>query len=116
MTVAEDIMTKEIKKAPKKNSPKKQVKGAAPMPPRGMALSFLMMVLFTLMYILSDSSGRSGELDYSEFVNRVKTGRIATVDIAHDGAGNHTIMGEAKDKPMEVSTQFKTEIISPTLL
>lgn len=106
-------MTKEIKKAPtKKNSPKKQKKGAAPMPPRGMALSFLMMALFiTLMYILSDSSGRSGELDYSEFVNRVKTGRIATVDIAHDGAGNHTITGEAKDVNESGSTQFKTEII-----
>jgi cell division protease FtsH len=106
-------MTKEIKKTPtKKSSPKKQKKGAAPMPPRGMALSFLMMALFiTLMYLLSDSSGRSGELDYSEFVNRVKTGRIAKVDIAHDGAGNHTITGEAKDVNESGSTQFKTEII-----
>ena len=106
-------MTKEIKKEPvKKSASKKPKKGAASMPPRGMALSFLMMALFlTLMYLLSESSGRSGELDYSEFVNRVKTGRIATVDIAHDGAGNHTITGEAKDVNESGSTQFKTEII-----
>ena len=63
------------------------------------------------MYLFSDSSKNSGQLDYSDFVKLVKSGRVSKVDIAHDGAGNHNIMGESKDVNASGSTRFRTEII-----
>ena len=75
---------------PKKNKSTPPRKGQPPVPARGLAVSFLLMAIFlTAMYLFSDSSKNSGELDYSDFVTLVKSGRVSKVDIAHDGAGNH---------------------------
>ncbi len=48
---------------------------------------------------------------YSEFVKEVKSGSVSKVDIAHDGAGNHSVIGETKDINTADQTQFRTEII-----
>ena len=46
-----------------------------------------MAIFLTAMYLFSDSSKNNGEIDYSDFVKLVKSGRISKVDVAHDGAG-----------------------------
>jgi len=106
-------MTTEKKPTPqKKDKSTPPRKGQPPVPARGLALSFLLMAIFlTAMYLFSDSSKSSGELDYSDFVTLVKSGRVSKVDIAHDGAGNHNIIGESKDINAAGSTRFRTEII-----
>ena len=106
-------MTTEKKPTPqKKDKSTPPRKGQPPVPARGLALSFLLMAIFlTVMYLFSDSSKSSGELDYSDFVTLVKSGRVSKVDIAHDGAGNHNIIGESKDINAAGSTRFRTEII-----
>lgn len=108
-----NLMTTEKKPTtPKKNKSTPPRKGQPPVPARGLAVSFLLMAIFlTAMYLFSDSSKNSGELDYSDFVKLVKSGRVSKVDIAHDGAGNHNIIGESKDVDAAGSTRFRTEII-----
>ena len=106
------MSTKKKTELPKKEKSNLQRKGPPPMPARGMAVSFLLMAIFlTSMYLFSDSSKNNGQLDYSDFVKLVKSGRVSKVDIAHDGAGNHNIMGESKDVNASGSTRFRTEII-----
>ena len=80
------MSTKKKTELPKKEKSNLQRKGPPPMPARGMAVSFLLMAIFlTSMYLFSDSSKNSGQLDYSDFVKLVKSGRVSKVDIAHDG-------------------------------
>ena len=106
------MTTKKKIDSPKKEKPNTTRKGPPPMPARGMAISFLLMAIFlTAMYLFSDSSKNSGEIDYSNFVKLVKSGRVSKVDIAHDGTGNHHILGESKDIDAAGSTRFRTEII-----
>ena len=106
------MTTKKKTDSPKKEKPNTTRKGPPPMPARGMAISFLLMAIFlTAMYLFSDSSKNSGEIDYSNFVKLVKSGRVSKVDIAHDGTGNHHILGESKDIDAAGSTRFRTEII-----
>ena len=97
-------------KDPKSDKPAK--KGPPPMPMRGLAISFLMMAIFlTVLHLFSNSSKKVGEVEYTDFVNMVKGGRIAKVDIANDGAGNHYVTGESKDLNEAGMTKFRTEII-----
>ena len=94
-----------------KNS-KNPRKGPPPMPMRGLAISFLMMIVFlTVLHLFSNSSAQVSELDYSDFLTKVKDGRIAKVEIVSDGAGNHYILGESKDPGKGGLTRFRTEII-----
>ena len=87
-------------------------KGPPPMPMRGLAISFLMMAVFlTVLHLFSNSSNKTNELGYTDFLTKIKDGRIAKVDIANDGAGNHYVTGESKDLNEEGTTQFRTEII-----
>ncbi len=82
------------------------------MPMRGLAISFLMMAIFlTVLHLFSNSSKSSNEIEYTDFVNMAKAGRIAKVDISNDGAGNHYVTGESKDLNASGTTQFRTEII-----
>jgi len=98
------------KKDPKSDKPGK--KGPPPMPMRGLAISFLMMAVFlTVLHLFSNSAKNTNEIEYTDFVNMVKAGRISKVDIAHDGAGNHYVSGESKDINESGTTQFRTEII-----
>ncbi|RKX42266.1 MAG: cell division protein FtsH [Verrucomicrobia bacterium] len=79
---------------------------------RGLAISFLMMAIFlTVLHLFSNSSKQTSAVEYTDFVNMVKGGRIAKVDIANDGAGNHFVTGESKDLNEAGMTQFRTEII-----
>jgi len=97
-------------KDPKTGKPTK--KGPPPMPMRGLAISFLMMAIFlTVLHLFSNSSKQTSAVEYTDFVNMVKGGRIAKVDIANDGAGNHFVTGESKDLNEAGMTQFRTEII-----
>jgi cell division protease FtsH len=97
-------------KNPKSEKPGK--KGPPPMPMRGLAISFLMMAVFlTVLHLFSSSSQKTSEIEYTDFVNMVRAGRISKVDIAHDGAGNHYVSGESKDLNESGTTQFRTEII-----
>ncbi|VGO15965.1 ATP-dependent zinc metalloprotease FtsH [Pontiella desulfatans] len=97
-------------KEPKGNKPGK--KGPPPMPMRGLAISFLMMAVFlTVLHLFSNNSQKSNEIEYTDFVNMVKNGRVSKVDIAHDGAGNHYVSGESMDINESGTTQFRTEII-----
>ncbi len=97
-------------KNPKTEKPKK--KGPPPMPMRGLAISFLMMAIFlTVLHLFSNSSQKTNELEYTDFARKVKDGRIAKVEIANDGAGNHYVTGESKDLNESGNTQFRTEII-----
>jgi cell division protease FtsH len=87
-------------------------KGPPPMPMRGLAISFLMMAIFlTVLHLFSNSSNSNDELEYTDFVNMVKSDRIAKVEIANDGAGNHFVTGESKDLNASGTTRFRTEII-----
>jgi cell division protease FtsH len=93
-------------------SDKPEKKGPPPMPMRGLAISFLMMAVFlTLLHLFSNSSASTNEIEYTDFMNMVRGGRISKVDIAHDGAGNHYVTGESKDLNEAGTTQFRTEII-----
>jgi cell division protease FtsH len=95
---------------PKNEKPVK--KGPPPMPMRGLAISFLMMAVFlTILSLFSKSSKSAEELEYTDFVNKVKSGRIAKVDITNDGAGNHFIIGESLDLNTSGTSRFRTEII-----
>jgi cell division protease FtsH len=97
-------------KDPKTDKPVK--KGPPPMPMRGLAISFLMMAIFlTVLHLFSNSSKTSNEIEYTDFVNMAKAGRITKVDISNDGAGNHYVTGESKDLNASGTTQFRTEII-----
>jgi cell division protease FtsH len=79
---------------------------------RGLAISFLMMAIFlTVLHLFSNSSQNANEIEYTDFVKMVKAGRIAKVDISHDGAGNHYVTGDSKDLNQSGTTQFRTEII-----
>ncbi|MEE9369583.1 MAG: ATP-dependent zinc metalloprotease FtsH [Pontiella sp.] len=87
-------------------------KGPPPMPMRGLAISFLMVAVFlVVLQLFSNSSSTSSEIEYTDFVNMVKAGRISKVEIANDGAGNHYVSGESKDINESGTTQFRTEII-----
>jgi cell division protease FtsH len=87
-------------------------KGPPPMPMRGLAISFLMMAVFlTVLHLFSNSSKTAEELEYTDFINKVKSGRIAKVDITNDGAGNHFIIGESLDLNASGTSRFRTEII-----
>ncbi|HEY5621711.1 MAG TPA: ATP-dependent zinc metalloprotease FtsH [Pontiella sp.] len=95
-----------------KQPEKPNKKGPPPMPFRGLAISFLMMAIFlTVLHLFSDSSQRTNEVEYTDFISMVKGGRISKVDIAHDGAGNHYVTGESKDINESGTTRFRTEII-----
>jgi cell division protease FtsH len=97
-------------KDPKTEKPVK--KGPPPMPMRGLAISFLMMAIFlTVLHLFSNSSKSSNEIEYTDFVNMAKAGRISKVDISNDGANNHYVIGESKDLNASGTTQFRTEII-----
>jgi len=100
-------------KQSKDNKTDKPVKkGPPPMPMRGLAISFLMMAIFlTVLHLFSNSSKTTNEIEYTDFVNMAKAGRIAKVDISNDGAGNHYVTGESKDFNASGTTQFRTEII-----
>ncbi len=103
----------EDNKPSKDSKPDKPAKkGAPPMPMRGLAISILMMLIFlTVMHLFSNSSKKTSELEYTDFLTKIKDGRIAKVDIANDGAGNHYVTGEQKDLSADGSPQFRTEII-----
>ncbi|MBT8045597.1 MAG: ATP-dependent zinc metalloprotease FtsH [Pontiella sp.] len=104
--MADDKSTKDNKL----NKPGK--KGPPPMPLRGLAISLLMMAVFlTVLHLFSNSSSKASEVEYSDFINMVRAGRISKVDIAHDGSGNHYVSGESKDINESGTTQFRTEII-----
>jgi len=104
--MADDKQSKETKS----NKPAK--KGPPPMPMRGLAISFLMMAVFlTVLHLFSNSSKQTTAVEYSDFLNMVKAGRIAKVELANDGAGNHYVTGESKDVNEAGMTQFRTEII-----
>ena len=104
--MADDKQSKETKP----NKPAK--KGPPPMPMRGLAISFLMMAVFlVVLHQFSNSAKQTSAVEYTDFVNMVKGGRIAKVDIANDGAGNHYVTGESKDLNDADMTQFRTEII-----
>jgi len=82
------------------------------MPMRGLAISFLMMAIFlTVLHLFSNSSQNTNEIEYTDFIKMVKAGRIAKVDVSHDGAGNHYVTGDSKDLNQSGTTQFRTEII-----
>jgi cell division protease FtsH len=100
------------KKSKDSKSDKPEKKGPPPMPMRGLAVSFLLMAIFlTVLHLFSNSDNATNEVEYTDFVNMVKAGRISKVDIAHDGAGNHYVTGESKDLNEAGNTQFRTEII-----
>ncbi len=100
---------KKVKETPS-DKPKK--KGPPPMPMRGLAISFLMMAIFlTVLHLFSNSSKKTTDLNYTDFLTKIKAGRIAKVDIANDGAGNHFVTGESMDLNESGTTQFRTEII-----
>lgn len=103
----------DYKKNPKEGkSDKPEKKGPPPMPMRGLAISFLMMAIFlTVLHLFSNSQKTTNEVEYTDFVNMVNSGRIAKVDIAHDGAGNYFVTGESKDLNASGTTQFRTDII-----
>jgi cell division protease FtsH len=98
---------------PKDPSPEKPTKkGPPPMPMRGLAISFLMLAaLLVTVTLLTSPQKNSNEIDYTDFVNKVKAGRISKVIISHDGAGNEFITGESKDLNEAGTTQFRAEII-----
>ncbi len=82
------------------------------MPMRGLAISFLAVAIFLVVFqFLSGSSSASNEMEYSDFIKAVKGGRISKAIIANDGAGNHSISGESKDVNEAGTTQFRTDII-----
>jgi len=101
----DDLSTK---KQEKPDKPEKK----NPPPMRGLAVSLLMMALvLTVLHLFSSSSKKTTSLEYTDFLTKVKDGRIAKVDLANDGAGNHYVTGESKDPDKEGMTQFRTEII-----
>jgi len=107
-----DPIMAENKPAKDKKSEKPAKKGPPPMPLRGLAISLLMLVIFVVVsHLLANSSKQLTELDYTDFMTKVKDGRIAKVDIANDGAGNHYVTGESKDLDTAGTTRFRTEII-----
>ncbi len=96
----------------KQNDPKLTKKGPPPMPMRGLAISFLMLAaLLTVVHLLTNPAKAPNEIDYTDFVNKVKQGRISKVVISHDGAGNEFITGESKDLNEAGTTTFRAEII-----
>ena len=102
----------ENKPAKDKKSDKSAKNGPPPMPLRGLVISFLMVAIFlTVLHLFSNSSQQLTELDYTDFLTKVKDGRISKVDLANDGAGNHYVIGESKDLDKTGSTRFRTEII-----
>jgi len=102
----------EQKKDPKTKTDKPVKKGPPPMPMRGLAISFLLIAIFlVVMNLAQNSSKATTEVEYTDFINMVKGGRISKVDLAHDGAGNHFVTGESKDLIADGTTQFRTEII-----
>ncbi len=100
-------------KPSKDSNPNKPAKKGPPaMPMRGLAISILMMLVFlTVMHLFTNSSEKTSELEYTDFLTKIKDGRISKVNISNDGAGNHHVTGEQKDLNAEGSTQFRTEII-----
>ena len=95
---------------PKQDKPGK--KGPPPMPMRGLAISFLMMAVFlTVLHLVTNSSQSANEIDYSTFMQMLEEGKIAKVEISHDGAGNYYAAIESKEPSAAGSTQFRSHII-----
>jgi len=87
-------------------------KGPPPMPMRGLAISFLMMAVFlTVLHLVTNSSQSSNEIDYSTFMQMLNEGKIAKVEISHDGAGNYYASIESKEPTAAGTTQFRSHII-----
>jgi len=100
------------KKSKDGKSDKPEKKGPPPMPMRGLAISFLMMAIFlTVLHLFSNSSKTTGELDYSDFMNKVDQGDVTKVQFSHDGAGNYFAVGETKTLTENgEQEQFRVEI------
>jgi len=97
-------------KEPKLDKPGK--KGPPPMPMRGLAISFLMMAVFlTVLHLVTNSSQSSNEIDYSTFMQMMEEGKIAKVEISHDGAGNYYAAIESKEPSAAGTMQFRSHII-----
>ena len=97
-------------KDPKSDKPVK--KGPPPMPMRGLAISFLMMAVFlTVLHLVTNSAQSANEIDYSTFMQLLNEGKIAKVEISHDGAGNYYASIESKEPSAAGTTQFKSHII-----
>ena len=87
-------------------------KGPPPMPMRGLAISFLMMAVFlTVLHLVTNSSKSENEIDYSTFMQMLDEGKIAKVEISHDGTGNYYASMESKEPSAAGSTQFRSHII-----
>ncbi|WP_372847358.1 ATP-dependent metallopeptidase FtsH/Yme1/Tma family protein, partial [Pontiella sp.] len=87
-------------------------KGPPPMPMRGLAISFLMMAVFlTVLHLFSDDTNKSNKIEYTDFINMVKGGRVSKAVISHDGAGNYYVEGESTELNESGTTQFRSEVI-----
>ncbi len=97
-------------KDPKSDKPGK--KGPPLMPMRGLAISFLMMAAFlTVLHLVTNSSKSENEIDYSTFMQMLDEGKIAKVEISHDGTGNYYASMESKEPSAAGTTQFRSHII-----
>ncbi len=82
------------------------------MPMRGLAISFLMMAVFlTVLHLFSDDTNKSNKIEYTDFINMVKGGRVSKAVISHDGAGNYYVEGESTELNESGTTQFRSEVI-----
>lgn len=82
------------------------------MPMRGLAISFLMMAVFlTVLHLVTNSSKSENEIDYSTFMQMLDEGKIAKVEISHDGTGNYYASMESKEPSAAGTTQFRSHII-----
>jgi cell division protease FtsH len=110
--LTKDVIMADNKQKKDSKSDKPGKKGPPPMPMRGLAISFLMMAVFlTVLHLFSNSSQKTNEIDYTDFVTMVKNERISKVVITDDSAGNIFITGESKDLNESGTTQFRAEII-----
>ena len=83
------------------------------MPMRGLAISFLMMAVFlTVLHLVTNSSKSENEIDYSTFMQMLDEGKIAKVEISHDGTGNYYASMESKEPSAEKRSR-NTCLLSP---
>ena len=84
-----------------------------PMPIRGVVVAILLMMLFlTALHLMSSSSGKVRDIDYSDFLTQVESNRVSWVTISDDGNGNHVVTGEMKDMDAQGQLRFRTEVIA----
>ena len=93
---------------------KEPVQGGQKMPAKGLAVWFMLLAFFVLLYSLfGNNPDRPKDLDYSAFKQMVDQGRVTKADLVVDAADVRTFYIEASDKDSGTTRKYRVNTDIP---